>query len=620
MPVQRVHDFETWRQGYGGALVTVYVGGTTTLADVFYDEALSQAAPNPQVLTSDIGGNGKFAQPLYTAQSYELNIDGSNVTGINRPPLSTLNGIDGSGALVVPTGGLASNTLADLLARVVHATDFGQLSDASASENTATLSAAIGVVAGNNGGTVVLPDGTFPFTQLTIPEGVILMGQGEGTTILQSQTGDKVVTISGDLSGLANLSIDGVNNQAGSIGVYSKANDRIVLQDVLIQRFETGIHLRGASSCNWRNLSVYACGVGAKLHGDSDASGAGDGAKIRFIDWQGGKVTDCTGTGIDLSYEDIGVGYITIRNVGFVNNTGKAVRVNGARQCGLRSCWFNGNASNFEILDDDDTDKRDENTVIGLEINSCEFVEGTMTFADNCEDVVFRNCDLSGIDITLTIPKNPVLAVDCSEDKEVTISGDGTKWARQKTIDHGAASGLTTDATAVKAWSYELKPGEVVYVEAKVVANQINGANRAVYHRAVSAYRPGSDLDFDTQTKEFVTGEVLTGGTSGTTALIQAITDNGADGTLTLRSIDGDFEDNETIAGETDGEAFVNGSITHKDAALGGSVNDIRPVYETVAGYDATFVVTGNSIELRVTGAASHTVEWLTDVSLKRLG
>ncbi len=38
MPSVRISEFDTWRPGYGGSVVRVYVAGTTTLADIFTDE------------------------------------------------------------------------------------------------------------------------------------------------------------------------------------------------------------------------------------------------------------------------------------------------------------------------------------------------------------------------------------------------------------------------------------------------------------------------------------------------------------------------------------------------------------------------------------------------------
>lgn len=66
-------------------------------------------------------------------------------------------------------------------------------------------------------------------------------------------------------------------------------------------------------------------------------------------------------------------------------------------------------------------------------------------------------------------------------------------------------------------------------------------------------------LDFDAQTANYVASETLTGATSGATALITAIDDNGVTGTLTIKNITGIFQDNELITSAS-GSATANGT------------------------------------------------------------
>lgn len=72
-------------------------------------------------------------------------------------------------------------------------------------------------------------------------------------------------------------------------------------------------------------------------------------------------------------------------------------------------------------------------------------------------------------------------------------------------------------------------------------------------------------LAFDAQTANFTVGKILTGATSGATAVILEQTDAGATGTLTLGSIRGTFLDNEIITDNngTPGSATVNGVLTY---------------------------------------------------------
>lgn len=70
------------------------------------------------------------------------------------------------------------------------------------------------------------------------------------------------------------------------------------------------------------------------------------------------------------------------------------------------------------------------------------------------------------------------------------------------------------------------------------------------------------ELDFDAQTSNFTVGLVVTGATSGATAVILEQVDGGATGTLTLGDIVGVFENNEVITDSSTGSADVNGILS----------------------------------------------------------
>lgn len=72
--------------------------------------------------------------------------------------------------------------------------------------------------------------------------------------------------------------------------------------------------------------------------------------------------------------------------------------------------------------------------------------------------------------------------------------------------------------------------------------------------------QPINQLAFDTQTANFTVGATLTGGTSGATATILRVTDNGTSGILYLRTITGGpFQNNETITDGSGGSALADG-------------------------------------------------------------
>jgi len=621
MAVHRIRDIDIWRAGLQGHTATIYVGGTTTLADVFTDEALSAAAANPQLLISGTIGTiqaGKLAVPLYTSQPYTLSLSTGDATGIERPRILTLAGEDASLMHVTVPGSAQVNDIRNIVSRVVWAEAWGaDMVTASPATNNTTLNAAIGALPAG-GGRVLLPPGTIEYTDLDLGAGVVLEGAGRDATTLVCTTGGHCVTVSGERAGLKGLTHDGLSLVAGGVGLFSKGIDRIVLDDVRMKRFETGLHAKGGRFLDWSNFYIDACATGAKLHGDVDSGGGSDGDVLAFLRWRGGNVINCTVIGVDLSYEDREIYNVTLDGVDISDNTGIALNINGAHSTLLANCNFDGNLQNMTV-DDDSLTTVDDNKVEGLTIRDTRMHGGGINFTGQCKNVLFERTDLLDVHFSLTTPGNHILLLDCVEDRLTTVSGTGSNTLiRRRTNNHGSAVGTTNDAVATKAWGISLEPGQVVYLEAKVLGHRTNAVGHAIYHIGCGAYRPGSELDYDTQTANFTTNDTITGGTSGATARILFDNDSGSTGTLTLDNIVGVFENNEVITSQLGGSALVDGTITDIDAALDttGNVN-LRAVYETSAGYLAAFAAPGSSdIELRVTGIASHDMEWTVEVDV----
>lgn len=619
MTAQRaLPEFEHWQPNYAGAIIFVYRAGTTTLASLYYDEGETQQAPNPQVLlTLNVNGAlyGRLPQPVYCSQAIEFEVDGSR-SGVARNPLTSASDVDVSNALVTVVGSTAQVDVHDVVARSIHVENYGEISG-STSGNTTVLQAAVGAAAAIGGGDVFLPGGRIVFTSLTLPQGVRLVGQGRAVTVLESQTNGKVITLGGDRSGLVSLTIDGISLVPASIGVAANNRAETVMRAVEIKRFETGVHMRGGTRGDWRDLHLVNCVSGAKLHGDTAALDGNVGGEFANNLWIGGRVTQCTGVGVDLSYEDTFCRSNHLIGVDFAQNSGIALRINGARQTTIEKSAWSLNTTNIDIRDDDNTAKRLENTVHGARISGGQMVSGAVALRDTLLNVMIEAMRIDAVAFTLTVPLNPVLLLDCVESAGVTIAGAGQYIIRRTAGHDGASTGITTDATVTKAWATgELEPGQVVYLEGVVLGNQRNGANTGEYHIAVSAKRAGSTLAYDTQTANFTLGQVLTGATSGATARIIADSDGGTTGTLTLRDIIGAFVDNETISDGAGGSALANGALAAGSCALLGSVAALRAAREDVAGWDATFVANGPEVELRVTGAAATIIEWTSRVRM----
>lgn len=118
-------------------------------------------------------------------------------------------------------------------------------------------------------------------------------------------------------------------------------------------------------------------------------------------------------------------------------------------------------------------------------------------------------------------------------------------------------------------------------------------------------------LDYDAETDGFAVGEVITGGTSGHTATIAALDDNGATGRLVLTSPDGKFTDGEVITGAGTGSADVDGILKANGITIG-SINNtcnISNIYCDGAG-SAVTRSNGNNITcaIKITGVKHESV------------
>jgi len=77
----------------------------------------------------------------------------------------------------------------------------------------------------------------------------------------------------------------------------------------------------------------------------------------------------------------------------------------------------------------------------------------------------------------------------------------------------------------------------------------------------ILVYTVSGELDYNAETGNFAVGLTVTGGTSGATGVILAITDAGVTGTLVLGNVIGTFQDNELITDTGTGSADANGTL-----------------------------------------------------------
>lgn len=103
----------------------------------------------------------------------------------------------------------------------------------------------------------------------------------------------------------------------------------------------------------------------------------------------------------------------------------------------------------------------------------------------------------------------------------------------------------------------------------------VNGSDDEQIYDGVEWYPVGSSdveiLSYDAQTGEFTEGLTITGASSGATAKIIRIADNGTSGDLTIVDRSGTFSNNETITDTSTGSADVDGSPTTKYTGITGA-------------------------------------------------
>lgn len=619
-----VYEFDLWQEGYAGAIVNILRAGTTDIIPVYRDINLTIPADNPHTLLSredDTGATyGKFRYSLYSPYSYELDIQNVQQSGIQLVPITTLDGEDASLAEVTIPNSTLNRSLEDRFADVIRLVDYGEVVD-NTDTNTTNLNSAISAASAQGGGVVYLPAGTIAINSINLPAKVILKGEGKSVTVIESIVGDEVITLTGDACGLMDLTIDGVDLVTGSVGIYSKAKDDVIIERVKVKRLDTGLLWLGGIDPVWRDFDIDNCVDAVRLLGDQNVNNGNDGDEISGGLWDGGVISNTTGVGLELSVRDKPVSYFTIRKVDFIDNVGAdgAVLIYGASFNVLDEVYFDGNTINLTVADNPDDTISDIHEVVGLRISG-KFNGGTLSFDGVCQDVYLDMCQLVGVTIEANVPDNPIILRDCTE-TDVSITGDATKVNRFRTNLEGAVTGSTTNGTAVVAWKTRLEPHEIIQLEVRATAEQINGDGYAEFFEILTFRQAGATLLYDAQTANFTVGSEITGATSGATAIIAADSDSGTTGTLTLASVIGEFVDNEIITDTGGGSARSNGVLvygavtTNKDELhVWGSNAGAAP-----AGWAITAVASGREGQVHITGAAATTIDWNLKISTVRL-
>lgn len=623
-----IPDFDIWRPGYSGAIVEIMMAGTSQPAPVFYDILLTQPALNPQVLQSQTDADGvtygSWLRPIYTYLPYYLLINETDTTGIVYPPLTTLDAVDASYATAASPRGGAAVQLRQWLNRRIHVQNFGPWGETLGSAtNGATLAAAVGAAAAQGGGEVIIPAGTFPVISFTLPQGVVLSGQGLSATFLQCTTGGPVCTISGDGAGLRNMVLDGIVLAAGSFGVDTVNAKDIVFEHVLLQRFATGMRAKGGAGHIWHDFSISNCTTAADFRGDSDVAVTSAGGPFQNVQWTGGTVSLCTTNGLIFEVIDFGVDNIVLHGVQFSSNQCAAITFTGAHDCELNGCAWNSNSINWLLQDGTNAAYVAINTIRNVIIRGGQIIGGQVNgaqcnFSGTCLNVRVQDASLQNCAINLNAPQNQVTFQDCYLDATTTVAGTLTLYATLRTSDTAIATGVTVDASATTAWQLQLQPGQVAIADVQAIAKQENGINYGTFWEACGAAQPGATLNYSSGTAAFTVPAVLTGQISHAVALIRAKSGSTASGTLTLEDITGTFLVGEMITDNAGGSALTSGPVTPSATVLDATgQTDVRaPTVTGGSGYAVNFAVSGPMFQVQVVGASAHTVAWQIKVKV----
>jgi len=182
-----------------------------------------------------------------------------------------------------------------------------------------------------------------------------------------------------------------------------------------------------------------------------------------------------------------------------------------------------------------------------------ETVRSLFSYVNGLNRRLFASNDTTIYDITNIVFADNTLLIDEDADKLVTDTGDTLGW--NSTEGHEVFTGSTGGNWSVVQFA---TAGGVFLVG-------VNGEDDGFIYDGEFFYPLGSSgssrLEYDAETAPFTVGETLTGSTSGATATILHIVDNGTTGTLILTGeTGGPFDDNEAITDGDGGAAVANGA------------------------------------------------------------
>src|SRR5260370_399528 len=270
------------------------------------------------------------------------------------------------------------------------------------------------------------------------------------------------------------MTLEGINLVATSVGIYGINRNEVVFRDAEIKRFDTGLWLKGGKRSAWKDLYLSGCNINAKLHGDTDVGTTNWGDVFRHNEWIGGKCELANTDGLQLWYKDKRCSHFAIRDVGFENCPGMALRINGARYGTFEGCWWIGNTGHIDIHDD-------------ANAGNAPRVDTT------CLDLPFRRCSIA---CSAKRPASTMLY-----DTRTATFTVGTVLTGQSS---GATARLLADTNGAGTGTLTLKDIKGVFTVGETITDSSGGSGRcagaqvdqaAVLLGAVLAVRPARQDD-----------------------------------------------------------------------------------------------------------------------------
>lgn len=502
-------------------------------------------------------------------------------------------------------------------------TDFGATGDG-VTDDTAAIELAISAasLAATDGRAQVVrfPEGTYSTSSMiTQPNRVTFKGENARATLMKAIggfSGSWMINAVNGTSSMFDARIEGMfidcNNVSGLGGILSDAwQENSGTKNVVIAYFRTsGIKFQngygGAAMCSVEHTEIFGSALGATYGIDVQQISAVGGFILHTSD------TTIAGGIATLDYDaetgTFTTGLILTGGTSGATATIAALVDNGTTGT-LSLTNVTGTFVNDEIITDSSTGSATADggasssnltAAINIVNDSTAMVS---THFENCDNGVYINGVGSHtlINVTGASTVTDVVELDASFVGSINMLGNKRRGATNLYNNKVDGSVLTGAVADPAIYTFPISPYTVVPLftdgeKAPDISTNTGWRTNNTSGTVISGLRGGASsgivtilfgdsnttffghtLDYDAETSPFTEGLVLTGGTSGATANIDHLEDNGTTGTMTLGNVSGTFTDGETItdsstgSADADGASFTNFNIKETFVSMAGA-------------------------------------------------